>query len=262
MASLEYITNPQLFVAPITAAAGIIGYQENYPLVTSYQTWLSTVPVDTTTVPIPGIWPMYDNPSSFLISVSSPVGNYIIPSSHYTVSQAFRTITFNNTIKANTVLEFTQLATVYPFLSNTRFTYLSSVSGSFKTLSAVDSKFDSLLVSNLTALSAVINIIDITQYELSGFNSTGNFNVSGSLAVANDLYVKGAITTDTATNDLTSSNIYVKNALSAYNLNIGNNLNVGTTTSKGKLTVVGQGQSYNNNPNIPAIIFCILPKII
>jgi hypothetical protein len=197
---------------------------------------------------------MYDNPSSFLISVSSPVGNYIIPSSHYTVSQSFRTITFNNTIKANTVLEFTQLATVYPFLSNTRFTYLSSVSGSFKTLSAVDSKFDSLLVSNLTALSAIINIIDITQYELSGFNSTGNFNVSGSLAVANNLYVKGAITTDTATGDLTSSNIYVKNALSAYNLNIGNNvnignnLNVGTATSKGQLTVVGVGQSYNNSP--------------
>jgi hypothetical protein len=64
-----------------------------------------------------------------------------------------------------------------------------TVSGSMyiiEALSAAEASFGGLSASNafftnLTALSSVINVLNITQYELSGFNVTGDVTISGSV---------------------------------------------------------------------------------
>jgi len=135
---LEYITQPQVFLAPITAFNGIQGYEQPLPLVTTYQYWTSTANIDTNIFPIPGFWPMLEEPASFLINIGG------VPQSptNYSVDKLNRRITFVSNISTGIEVSFTQLAAA--FLSSYNFAFVESVSGTFKTLSANKAYFDDI----------------------------------------------------------------------------------------------------------------------
>jgi hypothetical protein len=190
---LEYITQPQVFTAPITALQGVAGINEAYPLLTTYQYWTSTAVVNTSSFQIPGLWTMLDNPGSFLVAVSG----FIIPATKYTINRNNRFVNFNFVISAGTEVAFTQLATNAP--SSQSFNYVESVSAQFYNLSALTSKLKDIVSVNLTAenissinsttnflsaLSATIQILDVTGYESSNLTIKGNTAIVGSLTVS------------------------------------------------------------------------------
>jgi hypothetical protein len=170
---LEYITQPQVFLAPITAVNGIQGVNNPFPLLTTYQSWVSTGTVNTSAFPIPGTWTMLDAPGSFIVTV----GNVIQSPTDYSIDRNNRILTFSSIITAGIEVGVTQLATASP--SATSFNSIQAVSGNFTNLSAINGNVNNLFVNNLTALSATINVIDITVYELSGFRATGNLLIDG-----------------------------------------------------------------------------------
>ena len=65
--------------------------------------------------------------------------------------------------------------------------YLPLSGGTVGYLSAGTLSADSIFVTNFNAVSANITVIDIKQYELSGFGVTGNVTVSGNLGVTQAL---------------------------------------------------------------------------
>lgn len=222
---LEYIVQPQVFVGGLTALGpGIQGLTENYPLLTTYYSWTSTASVDASVFPIPlAAGSIYDGPgkeSSFIISI----GNVIQSPTEYTVDPILRTITFGSAVSAGIELAATQLATAAP--SSQNFDYVKSVSAEFTTLTATNGAFDTLVVTNLTALSTVVNIIDIQVSEVSGFRATGDVEVLGNINVTNNINLTGNLVAEdiTSTNatftnltatDFTTSNLIVSNPVNS-----------------------------------------------
>lgn len=152
----ELISQPQIFLAPITAVNGIQGVNEAYPLLTTYQSWTSTAVIDSTVFPIPGIWTMLNESGSFLVTV----GGVLQPSSEYTVSRDFRTLTFNSPVSAGVEIAVQQLATAAP--SSQEFNYVKAVSGTFTTLSAqniVDVNNINFVSSSVFPKSTLSNLI-------------------------------------------------------------------------------------------------------
>jgi hypothetical protein len=81
--------------------------------------------------------------------------------------------------------------------------------------------FNEIFVTSLTAVSATTQIIDIKQFELSGFNVTGNVNISG------DLFV----------DDITSNNIITGRNLDLKTISVSSVLFTGeTVTSSSQVT--------------------------
>jgi hypothetical protein len=196
---LEYITQPQVFLAPITAFGGLQGSTEAYPLLTTYQTWTSTASVPVSVWPIPGTWTMLAEPGSFIITVGGVVQNL----SEYSIDNSLRRLIFTTPVSAGVEVVGRQLATAAP--SSASFNFFTSVSGRVTNLSAINGNITNLsavnfnstnglidnltatnlLVSNLTALSSVLNIVDIAQYEISGFNVQGNASITGTVSALN-----------------------------------------------------------------------------
>lgn len=218
----EYITQPQIFLAPVTATNGFQGINEAYPLLTTYQSWTSTAAVDASAFPIPDTWTMLNESGSFIVSV----GGVIQPPSEYTVDRDLRTLTFNALVSGGVEIAATQLATAAP--SSQSFDYVTSVSANFNRadvadLSAIDATIDSLYVTNLTAVSSVLEVVNITQYELDGYQVNGDLNVTNNV-IATNVH---------ATTNLTGTDVAVTNAvvttLSTQNVNIYNGLGTGNT---------------------------------
>lgn len=255
---LEYITQPQVFVQGLTALGqGIQGLTENYPLLTTYNYWTSTAVINTTTFPIPGVWSIYDglnNSASFLVTV----GGVTQSPSSYTVDPINRLLTFDTVISAGIKIAATQLATAAP--SSQSFDFVKSVSAEFITLSAqniistntnlsgsslnvsnisaTNFTATNLLVTNLTALSSVLNVTDITQYELSGFNVFGNANIAGNVNVvetvsaANLVAVSNITTSCLSTISLSSLNITITNNGSIVGQTSATTFNIGALSAR------------------------------
>ncbi len=83
---------------------------------------------------------------------------------------------------------------------------------------------ESLTANNFTALSATINVVDITEYELSGFSVSGAVAVNGNLDLEGNTTLNGDLTVDTNTLHVDSSN---------------NRVGIGTTTPLSALDVNG-----------------------
>lgn len=244
----EYLTQPQIFLAPITATNGIYGINESWPLLTTYQSWTSTAAINTSAFPIPGYWTMLNESGSFLVTV----GGVLQQPSEYTVNRDFRTLTFNSLISAGVEIGVQQLATAAP--SSQSFNFLKSVSAVFNSLTATTGTFDTLLVTNLTGLSTVVNIIDIRVSEVSGFRSTGdvdiqgNVNVTGNMALSGILNVGNSINVPTITvtdatttratvTDLTATNLLATGA-TITNITLSDN---GTLLGTTSATSIGIG---------------------
>ena len=188
---LEYIVQPQVFLGGLTALGpGIQGLTEQYPLLTTYYSWTSTASVNLSSFPIPiDAGSIYGGPgkeSSFIVSV----GGVVQSPTQYTVDSILRTITFNTTgtvISAGIEFAVTQLATAAP--SSQNLNYIKSVSAEFTTLTSTDGSFNNLIVTNLTALSTTVNVIDIRVTEISGFRATGDVDVIGDVTMTGSLSV-------------------------------------------------------------------------
>jgi len=74
-------------------------------------------------------------------------------------------------------------------VSNVIGKYLSGNNVTIPNLNVINSlRSNSAIFSSLTATSAVFNIIDIRQYELSGFNVTGNVTIDGNVSATKIIY--------------------------------------------------------------------------
>lgn len=206
---LEYIKQPQVFLGGLTALGpGIQGLTENWPLLTTYNFWTSTAVTETSTFPIPGSWSIYEgdnNAGSFIISV----GGVIQSPTTYTIDPLTRTLTFNTLVSADIEVAGTQLATAAP--SSQSFDYVTSVSGDFVGLSAQTGTVSNLYVTNLTAVSSVLEIVNVTNYEVDDYTINGNLTVVQNANVTGDVIATNAIAT----------------TLSAENINIFNSTGTG-----------------------------------
>lgn len=238
---LEYITQPQVFLAPITAVNGIQGVNNPYPLLTTYQSWVSTGTVNTSAFPIPGTWTMLDQPGSFIVTV----GNVIQSPTDYSIDRNNRILTFSSIITAGVEVGVTQLATASP--SATSFNYIESVSGSFVNLSAINGNITNLRVSSLTSLSAIVNIASISQ-NLTVIGSTVTNTISSVLLATNSLSAN-AIASSTlssatiATNSLSSRFINLEHSVP--NDGVNPNLFIGERGDGSSGTIAGTLTGYN-----------------
>jgi hypothetical protein len=233
---LEYIVQPQVFLGGLTALGpGIQGLTEQYPLLTTYYSWTSTASVNTSSFPIPiAVGSIYNGPgkeASFIVSLGSVVQS----PTEYTVDPILRTITFSSVVSAGIEVAATQLATAAP--SSQNFNFLKSVSSSIINLSALNGNIvnlsgntvniingyaRNLLVTNLTALSTFVNVIDIQVSEVSGFRVMGDVNVNGNVFITNNLFLTGNVVANNITSTFLQSNSGNIISLTATNLTIPN----------------------------------------
>jgi hypothetical protein len=151
---VEYIVPPQVFLGGLTALGpGIQGLTENYPLLTTYQTWTSTATIDTSAFQIPGSWSIYTGPNkegSFIVSV----GGVIQPPSSYTIGVLNRILTFNTIVSAGIEIAATQLATASP--SSQQFNYIKALTGDF-----TNSTFQNVTATNLVVSGTLTTTVGL-----------------------------------------------------------------------------------------------------
>lgn len=210
---LEYIVQPQVFLGGLTALGpGIQGLTEQYPLLTTYNYWTSTASVDASAFPIPGTWSIYDDPNnsaSFIVTV----GGLVQTPDSYSINIINRLLTFNSIISAGIEIGATQLATAAP--SSISYDYIESVDSVITNLTSTNGVIENLFVTNLTALSTTVNVIDIQYSELSGFKIAGNLEVEGDVNITNYTNISGNL----VAKDINSTNAIFTN-LTATDLNI------------------------------------------
>jgi len=147
---LEFLSQPQVFISPITAAGGIqIGLHGNSqlpPLYTSFYTWTSTTPSVTANVFfLNGIETLTSRSGSYIVTV----GGVLQSPTTYTVDVLTRTLTFSSPVNTNTDVLITQIGTIAT--SSLNITNLTAQNCVFK-----DSTFTSLSVQNLTAANITV----------------------------------------------------------------------------------------------------------
>jgi hypothetical protein len=204
---LEYIAQPQVFLSPISAQQGIRGLIENYPLLTTFQSWTSTTGTQTSSLQIGGFWTMLEKPSltgeavpeSFIVTVGGVVQ---APDSYRIFNYPIRKIDFVSTIPQGIEVNLTQLATHSP--SSQRFNYLRADSALITNLTSTTIVFltSFTVTENLSAFT-VTDII--AQNTLSaGVINTGSINSSTILSAGTNLYnlfvpvVGGTITSNSS----------------------------------------------------------------
>jgi hypothetical protein len=178
----ELITQPQVFLAPITAVGGIqngLFGDPLPPLYTSFYTWTSTASVTATTFPLGGIETLTNRSGSYIVTV----GGVVQSPTNYTVNPNTRLLTFDFSVNADTPVVVTQIGTIAT--SALDITQLTATNSVFQNSTFNNITANNLLVTNLTALTAQLNIVDITQYELSGFNVLGDAIITGNASVSN-----------------------------------------------------------------------------
>jgi hypothetical protein len=204
----EFITQPQVFTSGITALGGIQGEVLKYPQIISYRSWTDTIAANTTSVPIPGSFAYSDSSEAYIVNI----GGVVQFPNTYTITTD-RKINFNSVLSAGIEYGVTLLATASP--SSYGFTDITTTSGNIINLSAVNAFItnttaENLLVTYLTALSSQLNIVNLTQYELSGFSVYGNANVHGNVIVSNLLSSLNATVTNTSATNLTALNLFIR----------------------------------------------------
>jgi len=215
----EYITNPQVFLSPITAINGVFGINNPFPLLTTYQYWVSTGTVNTSAFPIPGNWSMLDQPGSFIVTV----GNVIQSPTDYTIDSTNRRLTFASIVTAGIEVGVTQLATAAP--SSTNVNYIQAVSAAFVNLSAANA-----FITNSTTIG---NTLTSNSFNLAPLTLLGAASGSVYLSLQNNY-----------------SNVSASTDISVYN-NTGNYLDIGINSSgydgnrySPTFNIVGPGDSY------------------
>jgi hypothetical protein len=146
---LEYITQPQVFVAGITALNGIQGGLEKYPLLTSFYSWKVTTTALSASFAIPAqAGTVLSASESFIVSV----GGVVQSPTNYTVDPGLRLITLDTNVDPDIEISFTQLATHSP--SSQEFNFLKTANASvLDTLTAATVKTTNVIAQNIISTS-------------------------------------------------------------------------------------------------------------
>lgn len=223
---LEYISQPQVFLQPITAVQGIqTGLIDTTfpPLYTSFFTWTSTSTVTATTFPLTGIETLTDKPGSFIVTV----GGVLQSPRSYSIEISSRSIIFSNPVNENTPVLITQIGTVaasslslagltadgstfinsnFVNICATNLQILSSVTGS--NLQIENSSLTNVTAVNVTATNVFVNNLTAVNATLINLSSVNQVNVITSQTV-NDLSAINIRTNAVNSINLTASNITV-----------------------------------------------------
>jgi hypothetical protein len=249
---LEIITQPQLFLRPLTALNGVEGYVP--PYFATFHTCMTSSPVSSYTFPLTGQLGLHitNSSDSYIVNIDGVVQ----PPPSYSVDANTRVITFVKPIPPNTEIFITQIGTTVSMVSVASLTadktYLRNAIA------------ENLVVTSLTALSAEIRIVDITQYELSGYtirgntDVIGNFNVSQLISATNleivekttskTLSVTNGFITNLSTDKLSADNVFI-NILSANNTFI-----TKLTALTAEFDVINKNISVNGNINVTGTV--------
>jgi hypothetical protein len=145
-------------------------------------------------------------------------------------------------VQNNDILQYNSLSSIWENTNNIKINSLSA---------------DRIYTTQLDALSANISVIDIKQYELSGFNVTGDCSIQGSVSASGPLYGSNLIynmgntngsNVLIGTNDNYDLNFETASATRMTILSSGN-VGIGTTTPASELTVDGGDIEVVNNLN-------------
>jgi hypothetical protein len=203
---LEFISQPQVFTQRLTALGGVEGYVP--PLWSTFYTWTSTLPITANELLLDGTNALTDYSGSYIVTV----GGVLQSPTTYNIDVINRSIIFDTIINEDTDVVITQIGTIG--LTSLGFQELSAVDATFDTLTANTLTANELFVSNLTALSSVLHITDITTYEVSGFDVQGSINVQDDVTVGNTLYTYYLSADDASITNL-DTNTITTNTLSS-----------------------------------------------
>ena len=242
---LEYINQPQVFTQGITALGGFAGISKEYPLLTSFYSWVSTGTTSTTTLPIPiAAGYILTDPESFIVSV----GGITQHPKTYSIDRTNRLIVFSTTIPANTEIGATQLATASP--SSQNFNYIRSVSADITTINAISATIQNFSVgssfsppnlylptgqlgigTSTPATKFQIIAAENNQAAISNAAATANWRLNVS-DTTNYFYIWD--------NDNSKAPFQIQKNTASSTLFVGNTgVGIGTTTPNQKLTVSG-----------------------
>lgn len=158
---LEYLSQPQVFLSPITAVGGIQNglYDSPVPpLFTSFYTWTSTSEVTATTFPLTGIETLTNRSGSFIVTV----GGVVQSPTTYTIDVLNRTLTFDTPVNDNTDVLITQIGTIAVSAqslseltaNNSFFSNIIGINSLLTNITAIDSRLLNVTATNLRVLSS------------------------------------------------------------------------------------------------------------
>ena len=128
-----------------------------------------------------------------LYSTNTSISSLLVNSLTSTGSVVVKDVSASGNVASNSI-NTNSLNTTNSNISSLLVNAITATNISTASLSASDIIIaNSIITNTLTALSASINVIDISLYELSGFNVTGNTSISGNLSILNQLDVGAKI---------------------------------------------------------------------
>jgi hypothetical protein len=193
---LEYITQPQVFLAGLTALGGING--STPPFYTSFYTWTTATsePIFSFYLDNPNV-ALLDIPSSYIVSV----GGVVQSPSQYSIDIFNRTIFFNEPVNEDTEISVTQIGTVaVSTIDVTGLTaensFLNNVTAS--NLQVTSSIFDNVTATELTVLSSTIEVTNTVVIPVSVVSLTAiDFTVfDQDVSITGVLYTSGGNSTE------------------------------------------------------------------
>lgn len=245
---LEIITQPQVFLAPISALGGINGTPP--PFYTSFYTWTTSTPISTSIFFLdnPNI-SLLDIPSSYIVSV----GGVVQSPAQYTINPINRSVNFNVPVIEDASISVTQIGTVAVSTSN--LIELTATNSFLQNITAIDSEFINSLFTNLTTtnftvLSSFV-AVDVTQTSVSAVSAefqdvyatniytqnleTQNiFSLNGGNFAGNNLF-----------DSLTSQDISVISTINVNNIEFaGTTQNITTSATNTHLRLLINGQPF------------------
>jgi hypothetical protein len=169
----EFITQPQVFMSPITAAMGLQEGIERYPYIVNYANWTHIVgPTNQTSITVPvSVSTMADRPEAWIINV----GGVIQDPSKYTVNVSGRTINFNFTLSAGLIVNLRQLATSVPSAQEFNFAKATNLQVT-NILTAVNMDVTNLLARNVEIINPNVFIKQTITNMVSALAITVNGN--------------------------------------------------------------------------------------
>jgi len=245
---LEIITQPQVFLAGLTALGGINGNPP--PFYTSFYTWTTSTPTSTSIFYLdnPNV-ALLDIPSSYIVSV----GGVVQSPTQYTINPINRSVNFNVPVIDDTIISVTQIGTVA--VSTLNVTGLTASNSYLQNITAVNSQFINSLFTNLTTtnftvLSSFV-AVDVTQQSVSAVSAEFVDVVTDNL-YAQNIETSNLISTNGGTfggnnlfNTLTSQEVSIINTINVNNIEFaGTTQNITTSATNTHLRILINGQPF------------------
>jgi len=144
---LEFITQPQVFTAPISALGGIAGFvtqpEYEFPPVTSFYTWTTSTASTATSIILDGAVTLLSQPGTYIVSIGGVVQSPLT----YTVDPFGRTMTFDSPVLSGVNITVTQIGTVG--LTASSFAELTATNIQNVNLTAVNATLTNTTITNI-----------------------------------------------------------------------------------------------------------------